>query len=135
MFSWFLEFRAFQCYNNKIVTCSIIRLSSKHFCLQPFSLQRFSIFTVCLVDCLHEVSPGEKAKEKSMKFRSPDCWKMHFRHSFWLQWISVENTYILSCLQIFFLSAAAAIFVGVSWGVLKKNWQERYKQLCVFVSI
>ena len=90
------------------------------------SPQRFSFFTVCLVNCLHEVSPRWTAKENNLKLRSPDCRKMHFRHSFWLQkhslyiadkhyffkWISVENISTVLCLLIF-LSAAAAIFVRV----------------------
>ena len=44
--------------------------------------QRFSIFIVYLVHCLHEVSRGWIAKEKFLKFRSPDCQKMSFQHSF-----------------------------------------------------
>ena len=47
--------------------------------------KRFSFFRVCLIHCLHEISPEWTAKERFLKFRSPDCWKMHFQHSFWLQ--------------------------------------------------
>ena len=62
----------------------IVRLLSKLFCLQLFFPKRFSFFTVCLVHCLCGISPQWTMKEKFLKFRSPDCWKMHFWHSFWL---------------------------------------------------
>ena len=42
----------------------------------------FSFFTVRLVPTLYEVSPGWTAKEKILKFRSPDSQNMHIRHSF-----------------------------------------------------
>ena len=40
--------------------------------------QRFSFFSVSLVHCHCEVSPWWTPKERFLKFRSPDCWKMHF---------------------------------------------------------
>ena len=57
--------------------------------------QRFSFFTVCLVNYLREVLPWLAPKRKFLKFRSPDCWKMHFRHSFWLQ----KHSLFIVCLQ------------------------------------
>ena len=59
------------------------RLLSKHFCLQPFSPKRFSFFTVSLVIYLREVLPLWAPNRKFLKFRYPDCCKMHFWHSFW----------------------------------------------------
>ena len=43
--------------------------------------QRLSFLTVCLVHCLHKVSRGGTVKKKFLKFRSPDCRKMHLQHS------------------------------------------------------
>ena len=44
----------------------------------PASPQRFSFFTVCLVQWFRGVAPWQMSKEKIFKFRSTDCWKMHF---------------------------------------------------------
>ena len=57
--------------------------------------QRFTFFTVCLVNYLCEVLQWLAPKEKFLKFRSPDCCKMQFWHFFWLQ---KHNLYII-CLQ------------------------------------
>ena len=115
--------------------------------------QRFNFLTVRLVHCLHEVSPGWTAKEKKLKFRSPDCWKMLFWCSFWLQ---NHSLYIVDkhdffseyqlrippfchvCIYIL-LSAVTTVFCWnfrVLQGMLKKSWQERYHlSLCLFVGI
>ena len=45
-------------------------------------LPKIHFFTVCLVHCLQKVSPVWTAKEKNFKFKSPDCQKMDFQHSF-----------------------------------------------------
>ena len=58
-----------------IFTC---RLLSKHFCLQPLFPQRFSLFSVCLAQWFRGVAPWQTPKEKCLKFRSADLWKMHF---------------------------------------------------------
>ena len=47
--------------------------------------QRFSFFTGFVIKCLHEVLPWWAPKGKSLKFRPPDCSKIHFWYSFWLQ--------------------------------------------------
>ena len=47
--------------------------------------QRFSFFTVCLVKYLCEVLPWLVSKRTFLNFGSSDYWKLHFRHSFWLQ--------------------------------------------------
>ena len=52
------------------------------------------------------------------------------KHDF-LQWISVENTSILSCLPIYFFVCSGSNFswnFRVLWGVLTKSWQERHIQ-------
>ena len=40
--------------------------------------QGFSFFSVSLVHCHCEVSPWWTPKERFLKFKSPDCWKLHF---------------------------------------------------------
>ena len=104
------------------------------------SPQRFSFFTVCLVHCLHEVSPRWTAKENILKLRSPDCRKMHFRHSFCLQkrslyivdkhyfftWISVEKPPFCYVCLYFCLQRQQFLLEFLSFmGNLKKSWQER----------
>ena len=60
------------------------------------------------------------------------------KHDFF-PWISLVNTFIQSCLFIFFVCSSSNFCWNfrVLWGVSKKSWQERYIQLsfkCVFVS-
>ena len=53
-------------------------------------------------------------------------------NTIFFQWISVENTSILSYLPIYFFVCNSSNVFGnfiVLWGVLKKSWQERYIQL------
>ena len=38
---------------------------------------------------------GLNQRKKFWKFRSVDCWKLHFRHSFWLQ----KHSLYIICLQ------------------------------------
>ena len=57
--------------------------------------QRFSFFTVCLVNYLHKVLPWLVPNGTFLKFRSPDCWNLHFQHSFWLQ----KHSLYIICLQ------------------------------------
>ena len=57
--------------------------------------ERLNFFTVCLVNYLCEVLPWLAPKGKFLKFRSPDCWKMHFWHPFWLQ----KHSLYIVCLQ------------------------------------
>ena len=52
-------------------------------------------FLYCLFNYLHEVLPWWLPKGKSLKIRSPDCWKIHFQHSFWLQ----KHRFHILCLQ------------------------------------
>ena len=41
----------------------------------------------------HEVPPWWAVKGKILTFRSPDPWKMHFQHTFWLQTTSCPYWY------------------------------------------
>ena len=74
---------------------SSFTLLPKHFCLQPFFCQRFHFFTACLVKHLHEALPWWALKGKSLKFRFPNSWKIHFQYSFWLQ----KHSLHMVCLQ------------------------------------
>ena len=58
-------------------------------------LQRFSFFIVCLVNYLCEVLPWWATKESFLKFKSPDYWKMHSWHHFWLQ----KHSLYIVCMQ------------------------------------
>ena len=71
--------------------------------------QRFSFLTVCLIKYLHEVLPWWAPKGKYLKFGSPDCCKIHFWHSFWLQ---KRNLHIVCSSSDFSWN------FRVSWGVL-----------------
>ena len=59
-------------------------LLSKHVCLQLFFLKDW--FSLLLAKSLSpEVHPWWALKEGISTFGSPDPWKMHFQHTFWLQ--------------------------------------------------
>ena len=62
---WFLIFFSFQAFIHALLSTVV-------------SLQKFNFFTVCLVQRFRGVSPWYTPKEKYLKCRSADCWKMHF---------------------------------------------------------
>ena len=59
------------------IIASGFRLLSKHFGFRWI----LSFFTACLVNYFHEVIIWWAPKGKHLKLRSPDCWKIHLRHS------------------------------------------------------
>ena len=63
----------------------ILRLLSKHFCLQSFFRKDWvSLLFAKSVSC--EVFPWRAPTGKGiLKFESPDPWEMHFQHTFCLQ--------------------------------------------------
>ena len=96
-------------------------------------------FHYCLLSSL---SPWWTSKEKCLKFRSPDCWKMHSdtlsdsknigslyivdKHDFF-PWILLENTFIpVMFVYIFFVCGGSYFCCNfrVLWGVSKESWQE-----------
>ena len=70
---------------------------------------------------------GQQRGKNKIQLSSQIAGKCIFRHSFWLQkhslcivnrhcffqWISVENTSILSCLHIYFFVCSGHFFVGI----------------------
>ena len=59
-------------------------LLSKHFCLQLFFLKDW-FFLLLAKSLSPEVHPWRALKEEISTFGSPDPWKLHFQHTFWLQ--------------------------------------------------
>ena len=58
------------------------------------STQRFSFFIVCLVNYLCEVHPWLAPKGKTLKFRSQDCWKLHFWQQFFVKFWSFMGSFM-----------------------------------------
>lgn len=88
------KFKHYSLNNNTSIYNHYTSFSSTYFCLQKFNL-----FTACLVNFLHEVLPWLAPREKFLKLRSPNCWKIHFGRSSWLQTHSLH----IACRQQFFL--------------------------------
>ena len=56
----------------------ILGLLFKHLCVLALSPQRFSLFTVYLVQWLRGLATSRRLKESLFEFKSVERWKMHF---------------------------------------------------------
>ena len=71
-------------YNNRIQYIVHSRLLSKHFLLQLSFLKDW-VSLLFANSVSPDVRPWWEVKGEILTFGSPDPWKMHFQHTFWLQ--------------------------------------------------
>ena len=97
--------------------------------------KRYSFFTVCLVHCLHEISQGWRAKEKSFEILVS---RLVFLGN--ISWEYLHSVIFVIILSLFFFVSSGSNFCW-SFLVLMDFWQNVDKKdtynfpLCVFVSI